>query len=192
MNSIPEATPVTLLERLRDPAEQDAWARFVRMYTPLLFHWARAAGLQAQDAADLVQDVFVTLVQQMPSFRYDRHKSFRAWLRTVTHNKWRDRAKARKAAAFDPRKHPLAEIAVDDPTEFVAESEYRRFLTCRALRLMQADFRPETWRACWMTVGEGRPAHEVATALNITVSAVYSATCRVLGRLRQELAGLLD
>jgi RNA polymerase sigma-70 factor (ECF subfamily) len=192
MDLNPEATPVTLLERLRDPGERDAWTEFVQIYAPLLFHWSRGTGLQAADAADLVQEVFTTLVQKMPDFVYDHHKSFRSWLRTITLNKWRDRARARKATAVDPRDRLLANAAVDDPVDFLAESEYRHFLTCRALQVMKADFRPETWRACWMTVGEGRPAQAVAAELNITVSAVYSATCRVLGRLRQELAGLLD
>jgi RNA polymerase sigma-70 factor, ECF subfamily len=192
MEFTPEATPVSLLDRLRNPAEKDAWPRFVLLYTPLLFHWARTAGLQSQDAADLVQDVFTTLVQKMPTFVYDRHKSFRAWLRTVTLNKWRDRAKARGAAALDPATPPLADAVVEDPAEILAEAEYRRHLARRALELMQADFRPETWRACWLTVAEGRPAAGVAAELGLTVSAVYSANCRVLGRLRQELAGLFD
>jgi RNA polymerase sigma-70 factor (ECF subfamily) len=192
MKLVPEVTPVSLLERLRNPGEKDAWARFVQIYTPLLFKWARKTGLQTSDAADLVQDVFAILVEKMPTFRYDSNKSFRSWLRTVTLNKWRDRAKARRPTAVDPGHAPLADVAAEDPVEVLAENEYRRFLTCRALQVMQADFRPETWRACWLTVGEGRPAAEVATKLNISVSAVYSATCRVLGRLRQELAGLLD
>jgi hypothetical protein len=67
MEPVPEATPVSLLERLRDPAEKDAWPRFVQLYTPLLFYRARGAGLQTSDAADLVRDVFVTLVQKMPT-----------------------------------------------------------------------------------------------------------------------------
>src|SRR5687768_3792442 len=45
-------TSLTLLERLRQPGDQEAWTRFVQLYTPLLYHWARRAGLQEQDAAD--------------------------------------------------------------------------------------------------------------------------------------------
>ena len=37
-------TPVSLLERLRRPADPLAWARFVKLYTPLLFHWAHGRG----------------------------------------------------------------------------------------------------------------------------------------------------
>ena len=57
------ATSVSVLQRLRQPHDKDAWGRFVRLYTPLLFYWARrVGGLQEPDAADLVQDVFTTLL----------------------------------------------------------------------------------------------------------------------------------
>src|SRR5712692_822077 len=93
------STSVSLLEQLRNPAESKttgpAWERFVELYTPLLYYWARRLGLRDQDAADLVQDVFLVLVRKLPEFSYDRHKSFRAWLRTVTLNKWRERQRQR-------------------------------------------------------------------------------------------------
>src|SRR5438552_17277524 len=76
-------TPVSLLERLHQPAADEAWQRFVKLYTPLLYHWACRVGLQGADAADLVQDVLTLLVQKLPEFKYDSQKSFRAWLRTV-------------------------------------------------------------------------------------------------------------
>ncbi len=82
-------TPSSLLERLRQPFEPEAWARFVSLYTPLIYSWGRRVGLQESDAADLVQDVFVTLLQVLPTFTYDRHHSFRRWLWTVAINKWR-------------------------------------------------------------------------------------------------------
>jgi RNA polymerase sigma-70 factor (ECF subfamily) len=192
MSPTPEVTSASLLERLRDPREQTAWKHFVQLYTPLLFRWARGAGLQPQDAEDLVQDIFTTLVERLPGFRYDEHKSFRAWLRTVTLNKWRDRHKARVPAAHDQQAGVLAAQAGPDPAELRAEAEYRGELARRALELMQKDFQPTTWKACWETIAEGRPAAEVAAELGLTVSAVYCANCRVLGRLRQELAGLLD
>src|SRR5690348_13054594 len=90
-------TPVSLLERVRLPGEQQAWGRFVEIYTPLLYYWSRRMGLQESDAADLVQEVFAILVTKLPQFVYDRNKSFRGWLRTILQNKWRD--KQRRLAA---------------------------------------------------------------------------------------------
>src|SRR4051794_39092846 len=65
-----EQTSASLLERLRRPDEQAAWARFVELYTPLLFSWARRRGLQHQDADDLIQEVLVVLAQRLPEFVY--------------------------------------------------------------------------------------------------------------------------
>src|SRR5438093_11617398 len=81
-------TPVSLLERLHQPNEQQAWEQFVELYTPLLYHWARRTGAQPTDAADLVQELFLLLLRKLPEFTYDRQRSFRAWLRTVAHNHW--------------------------------------------------------------------------------------------------------
>jgi RNA polymerase sigma-70 factor, ECF subfamily len=187
-----DQTPVSLLERLRRPDDQDAWRRFVGLATPFLFDVARRWGLQDADAADLVQDVFAVLAQQMPAFRYDPAHSFRSWLRTVLVNKCRDRWRRLAAAAVEPPGRPLPDVAVPDPAEVFADAEYRRALAGRALRLMQAEFPDVTWRACWEQVVNDRPAAEVARALGITVNMAYLARSRVLARLRQELAGLLE
>src|SRR2546423_12975097 len=91
-----DTTSVSLLERLREPAQQDAWGRFVDLYTPLIYYWARRVGLPPEEAADLVQDVLTLLVQKLPEFQYDPQKSFRGWLRTLTLNKWRGNRRRRR------------------------------------------------------------------------------------------------
>jgi RNA polymerase sigma-70 factor (ECF subfamily) len=86
----------------------------------------------------------------------------------------------------------LEEAACPDGAEAYWEAEYRRHLVGRALDLMQAEFQPTTWMACWEHVVSGKPAAEVAAQLGISLGAVRAAKCRVLRRLRQELAGLHD
>src|SRR6516225_8631890 len=94
-------TSASLLERLRLPTDQAAWERFVQLYTPLLYYWARHLGLQPNAAADLVQDVLTALVQKLPEFVYDRDKSFRNWLRTLTLNRWRNNRRRRAVPVLD-------------------------------------------------------------------------------------------
>lgn len=184
-------TPVSLLDRLRQPLAHAAWTRFAELYTPLIYSWARRAGLPAQDAADLVQDVFVTLLQKLPDFTYDHHKSFRAWLRTVTLNKWRDTCR-RRAATPLAGNGALADVPGSDGLDAFWDAEYHRHLVGRALKVMQAEFEPATWKACWECVACGKSAAEVGALLGISENAVYIARCRVLRRLRRELAGLMD
>ena len=185
-------TPVSLLERVRSPGEQAAWCRFVEIYTPLLYYWTSRMGLQESDAADLVQEVFAVLVMKLPRFVYDRNKSFRGWLRTILHNKWRD--KQRRLAAEPAIESGNSVLNVTSPidTETFWEIEYRQHLVARAMELMQSEFAPTTWRACWEVAVAGRSASEVAQELDISVDSVYTAKSRVLRRLRKELEGLLD
>ena len=184
-------TPPSLLERLRQSPAQDGWEQFVEMYTPLLAAWTRRLGLPQQDAADLLQDIFTVLVEKLPAFRYDAGKSFRAWLKTILLNRWRNDLRKRAGVKVESDAG-LAEIAaVDDLREF-EEVEYRSYLVRRALELMRAEFQPATWMACWEFVVRDRPAAEVAAELGITINAVYLAKSRILRRLREELAGLLD
>ena len=72
------------------------------------------------------------------------------------------------------------------------EAEYRQYVVKQALDLMQVEFQPATWKACWEYMIMGRSADEVAKELGLTVNTVYLAKSRVLSRLRQELQGLLD
>jgi RNA polymerase sigma-70 factor (ECF subfamily) len=180
-------TSVRLLERVRDANDQAAWSRFSALYGPLMYRWAANLGLQGADAADLVQDVFVQLLRVLPQFEYDRGGTFRGWLRTLLVNRWRDRRPA--PPVLEPEEIPAA---APDPAQAVADEDDRQFLAGRALQLMQTDFQPATWKACWETVVEGRSVADVAAELEMTPAAVYIARSRVLRRLRQELAGLLD
>jgi RNA polymerase sigma-70 factor (ECF subfamily) len=187
-----DSTSPSLLLRLRQPGEEASWQRFVHLYTPLLYHRACRMGLSAGDAADLVQDVFVTLVQKLPDFEYDPSKKFRAWLRTITENRWRDMLRRKAVGPRVTGDAGLEEAVVPDGAAALWEGEYREHLLARAIKVMQSEFQPATWKACWALIVQGRSGAEVAAELGMSLDAVYAAKSRVLRRLRQELDGLLD
>ena len=184
-----DTTSITLLERVREVSDDRAWDRFVALYTPFLLACARRAGLKNDDASELVQDVFLHLLDQMPKFEYDAgRRNFRGWLKTVTVNKCRERWRKRTPA---PLIEPATEAtAVED--EAFWERDYRDSLVQRALEIMQRDFESKTWRACWECTVGGRKAADVAAELGMTEAAVFMAKSRVLRKLRQDLAGLIE
>jgi RNA polymerase sigma-70 factor (ECF subfamily) len=186
-----EKTPASLLVRLRNPSDSEAWVRFVELYTPLLFTWAHRLGLREQDAADLVQDVLTLLLEKLPHFAYDERQRFRGWLWTLVRNRWasdRRRAAAAGRAAAELAREPSR----FEPNNPVDEAEACKFLVGRAARLLQREFSEKTWKAFWECLVQDRPAAEVAAELDLSVGAVHTAKWRVLRRLRQELAGLID
>lgn len=163
----------------------------MELYAPLLYYWAGRAGCPEPDRADLVQEVLLLLVQKLPDFQYDQQGSFRGWLRTVALNCWRNRRR-REKSALPTEPVDLDAIAVPDAVEQFWREDYLHQLTRRALLLMQRDFEEKTWKACWGCVVEGKSATVVAQELGLSVGAVYVAKSRVIGRLRQELEGMLD
>jgi RNA polymerase sigma-70 factor (ECF subfamily) len=184
-----QSTPVTLLERLRHADDSAAWAQFVRLYTPLMYAWARGAGLSEADAADLLQDVFTTLLQELPRFEYQPGKSFRAWVRTILLNRWRTLRRRRQPQSVRPE--ALEQVADDDPA-LPAEEEELRQLVARALALLEPEFQPATWQAFRQYAVLGRAPAAVGAELGLSVNAVYLAKSHVMRRLREQLAGLID
>ena len=164
----------------------------MKLYTPLLYAWACRLGLQGSDAADLVQDVLTLLIQRLPSFQYDRQKSFRAWLKTVITNRWRNLQRLRVAASLDANPALLAGLSDAEPEQTLEEDEYRQFLVSRALEVLESEFQPISWKVFRRHMIDGQSAADVARELNVSVDSVYAIKSRVLRRLRKELEGLLE
>lgn len=180
-------TSTGLLRSIQEASEPEAWSEFVRLYTPVVYAWARRMRLQHADAIDLVQDVFTVLIQKMPGFRYDRDRRFRGWLWTVTRNKWRERAR-RKSLPVDASRHP-DEVPGVEPVS-PEEADLRRHLMARVLPTIESQFQPSTWQAFWQHVVLGRSAPEVAAELGMSETAVYKSKIRVIARLHKELSPL--
>src|SRR5436305_6703044 len=90
-------TRVTLLGRLRrDPTDAAAWGEFVEHYGGKIYGWCRKWNLQEADAQDVTQMVLLKLSQKMGEFVYDPSRSFRAWLKVITHHAWQDFVKERQ------------------------------------------------------------------------------------------------
>lgn len=178
-----------LLERLREPGNGPAWARFAALYAPFLCFWAQRIGVQDADISELVRAVMAQAELQLSEFDYDQKQSFRGWLRMLTLNKWREWHHSRALLANSDHDKWLDTVAIDE-SHAVWDEEYHKCLIANALQVMQADFEPGIWQACWETVVEKRPVAEVARDLGLTMAAVYVAKSKVLKRMRLELAGL--
>ena len=76
-------TRASLLQRVRDPADNEAWREFFNIYRPLIYRYGRLRGLSRADADEVVQKCMTKLVDKMPQFEYSSTKGgFKFWLRT--------------------------------------------------------------------------------------------------------------
>ena len=64
-------TRVSLIVRIRDVDDAEAWSQFVDLYGPLLYRYGRRKGLQDSDAADLMQEVMREVSNSIGRFEYD-------------------------------------------------------------------------------------------------------------------------
>lgn len=86
MNDRPK-TRVSLILRLGQPADAEAWEEFCDIYLPVIFRIAKARGLQDADAHDVSQNVLVRVARSVKDWSPDAERgSFGAWLGTITRN----------------------------------------------------------------------------------------------------------
>ena len=193
MDTSVSRTSSTLLTLLKNPADGQAWGEFVDRYGPRVYRWCQARGLQQADCEDVTQQVLTKFVQTARRFEYDRSKSFRAWLKTLTRHAvadlFADFARFRGSGDSQVLER-LQQAEADEDLERALNEEFERELLEGALYLVQLRVEPATWRAFQMTTFEGRPAAEAAAELNMSVAAVYMAKSRVQKMVKEEIQAM--
>ena len=194
----PQSTRVSLLVRIRNPADDDAWRQFVALYAPLVYGFTKRRGLQDADAADLTQDVLRAVATAAARLEYDpKRGSFRSWLFTVTRNSLNTFLDSRRrrpggrgdggtSAQIALEEHPARE----NNEAAVWEQDFLRQRFAWVAEQVRPDFEDQSWQAFWRTAVEGRPTREVATELGLSLGAVYIARSRILARLRERIREL--
>ncbi len=183
-------TRASLLVRLRDPHDQDAWREFVDLYAPLVYGYLRKQGLQDADAADLSQESLRVLVGAVSRLEYDpRRGSFRNFLFLIVRRRlsnWRRAQKTVVRSGTNPLGHQLLEqCPAPEQDETAWQLEWEQRLFARACEQVRRDVSDRTWQAFWRTAARGEPSKQVAESLGLTVAAVYLARSRILARLKE-------
>jgi len=191
------ATRASLLIRIRDPQDIDAWKQFTELYAGIVYGFARKRGLQDADAADLMQEVFRSVASAAHKLEYDpKRGTFRGWLFTVTRNKISNylntqRRQVRGSGDSDINER-LNELPGEDESEEVWEQEYQQRGFAWATQTVRQEFQPATWTAFWQTAVDGRSARDVGKELGMSPGAVYVAKSRVMARLKEQVQLLVE
>ncbi len=186
-----ETTEISLLDRVRDCADNEAWRAFDAKYRDLILRYCRARGLQPADAEDARQIVLLALARMLPKFCYQpRIGRFRSYLGAVVRS---------AAARVNDKRRPLqpldlhdVECLIDGPYEDklweahwvdhhykLAMDRIRAESTARSLEIFEQLYRGQGVRA-------------VAQQFGVSEQSVYKIQQRIRERLRQCIAKQID
>ncbi|MEO2016661.1 MAG: sigma-70 family RNA polymerase sigma factor [Fuerstiella sp.] len=194
MNGIPD-TQASLLIRVKDPLDRDAWLDFYELYRPVIYRMARRRGLQDADAQDLTQRVLTSVAAKVGDWQYDPERGrFRTWLSTVTRNAIIDHLRkvkpdvARGGSSLIQQLNRLP--ASDEATHDEIQREQKRQLFRRVAEEIRPEFGETTWMAFWLTSVELAAVTDVADRLKRSIGSIYAVRSRVMRRLRERVSEL--
>lgn len=182
-----DPTRSTLLIRLKDRSDEDAWRTFNALYRPMLVSYARWRGLSEADADDAAQQCVEVVLARIGD--YEHKASFKSWLRSIADHKVIDRIRARAGGAWGREVQPatgaleaLEHRSPDGADEWDRQWAMAHLRHCAEVaRREVSDHTYEAFRAYAV---DGREPGAVAAALGITVNQVYVAKHRVMERIR--------
>jgi RNA polymerase sigma-70 factor (ECF subfamily) len=192
-----DVTRQSLLARAQS-GDEAAWKYLTDVYRPLIVGWLVYQGVPGHEVDDLVQEILLSVVQSLPSFSHSgRRGAFRAWLRTITHNRvcdfWGRHGRGGVASGDSGVAEALRQL--EDPGGELNrqwDEEHDRYVLRCLLELMELEFEPTTVRAFRRVALDGAASAEVAQELGLSVGAVYAARSRVQRRLREAAEGLIE
>ena len=188
----PPETRHSLLLRVRDSSDHEAWAEFAAIYRPVICRFAVFRGLQEADAEDLAQQVLLAVSGAINRWTPDPQRAkFRTWLRRITENAILNaltRGVPDRSSGNDELNAFLdTRPARSGPDSDFLKMEYRRQVFTWAAKHIREEFSDDTWKAFWLTAVEDIEVDAAALALGRTRGSVYASRSRVMKRLKQKV-----
>src|SRR5208337_3264625 len=186
-------TNPTLLNRLGDWRDHEAWVDFVIRYDPVIRSTSRRYRLDAESTEELCQRVWIDLARRMRTYRYDPGKTFRGWLRRLCQSRAIDLLRKKKANAVESLDDQPAGSLLEDASAAIEVDESaaseRPVLLRQAEEVQDAVRRrvsERTWQVFWIIAIEGQSVRETSAAAGISCYAAFAAEKRVGRMLREE------
>jgi len=185
-------TRASLLIRIKDVHNAEAWTEFDGIYRPLLRRFATAGGLGESDMEDVVQDCMAAIHMHIEGFDYDLKKGrFRGWLRTVVNNRVRTLRKKRRHPVVERQELKRIDSREETPEALFDRMWMEEHLK-HCLRLVREEVDERTFVAFRHYVMEEWPVETVCKTLGMTRNQVYKIKWRVTARLQERMSELID
>lgn len=178
-------TNSSLLIRIRDIDDDQAWSEFYSLYAELIFRYALARGLQHSDAEDVRSECYEAAVKQIPQFEFDRKKGgFKGWLKTIVNRRVVDLHRRRRALHLDSRE--LAQMSDPAPDiEELWEAEWKRQHLRHCVERASLVVSKKTAEVFRLLVEDGFSVNQICLQLDLTANQVYKAKSKMLAKVRE-------
>lgn len=179
-----EQTRSSLLHRLQDLGNREAWEEFFELYWRMLFAVARRAGLNEADAEDVVMETVECVAKQIGKFEYRRGEGggFKGWLKTIVRRRVVDHLRkrgVRPQGVADGEALAEVEGAVLQELEAVWEEEWRDRLVNIALAKVRRRVGMKQYQIFYCYVVQEWAVDQVRETLGVSADQVYTAKRRV-------------
>jgi RNA polymerase sigma factor (sigma-70 family) len=189
-----ETTRVSLIARLQDSGDADAWRRFEHSYGNVILRYACRRGLSLSDAEDVRQIVLLSMFRVLQTFQLSPERGrFRSYLGRVVGNAiQRHQSRPhRTAELLEPDLESLAPSVVPRQLDSLWESEWTDYHLRRALGAIRQSVEPRSIEV-FERLLRGAAVEEVAHDMSCSVDAVRKVRQRIKNRLRAEIRCQLD
>ena len=182
-----DSTSPSLLIRVKDRNDHQAWQEFFELYSPLLYHYAIERGLGHDDAEDVRASCYETIVKKISEFSYDSENTgFRAWLRTMVNRRVIDFARKRKLPVAESR--DLRNLEDSHPsTDVLWDQNWRLHHLRYCVSIVSKKVAATSFEAFRLLTEEEMPVTEVCEHLEMSREQVYKIKSRFLELVRQEM-----
>lgn len=186
-------TRASLLGRLKNSADQASWQEFFDTYWGLVYGVARKAGLNEDDAKDVLEGTMDSVAEHMPKFRYDPEiGSFKAWLHQLVRLQIISRTLKRRPSSGAP----VREIAGRETNpsakalDQMWETEWKTNLQNAAVANVKRRLDPKRYQIYDLQVNKQWPAEKVATLLALSADEVIAAKQNISEMIQAEVKRL--
>jgi len=184
----------TLIQRVKDPHNEDAWKIFSDTYKGFIVSVLRKLGIREAEVSDLSQEVIVKLWKQLPNFDYEPKKGkFRTWLYHIVRNTAYSHMKSRGS---EQKRIKLYFQDGDEGTEelkVIIHEQWKTFICDKALDNLLEHFNSQSIEIFKKTL-EGKAVATLAKEYTLKENTIYRIKNRVkealiieISRLRNDL-----
>lgn len=191
-----EPTSPSLLIRLRQTSDEEAWGKLYSLYTPMIMAFCTKKGCTYDMSCDVVQETFMRLMRVMNNFEYDRNKGkFRSFLFKVVASRINDiyRKRKRMVNCGTDTQHAALMNKEDENQSHPLDGwdeQFEETLLVKALERVRIKVTETTFRSFCLSVIEDRPVDYVSEKLDILPNAIYQHRSRVMNLLKKEVETL--